>query len=477
MTLVWRGLEIRTLGAVVVGLILLLGLLVAAFFWFVSLPRRLAQAALRRKREAGVDALEQALLAAAGGDPRTARREARRAQLLLERDAGPRLIAAQAAEQMGDVIGAETQYAGMLADARTAIVGRRGLAAAALTRRDYNAAILHADQAFKQNPGARWAFDLLFDAQVAAARWEEAIETLVEGAKRKHLPEDAARRRRAVLLAAAASSIELTEPAKARDLAEQSASLAPSFAPAAALAARLLLAAGKQWRAAGLLEDAWTAAPHPAIAIAYRDLKPDETEKARAKRLLGLAEMNPGHRESRILCAEQALAEGDGAAAQAELAPLLDAEREPSARLCGLAARAAQAKGDAQAARRWTAQATNAAGEPDWSDLDPEGPAFAYTREDWARLVHSFGDTGKLIHPRHETFQRERLTAPTQLLLEGPESAGGAIEDVQQAAAPVHAAPPAPAAAPPPARPAAAADEGEPVFYRGRRPPDDPGVD
>jgi HemY protein len=425
-------------------------------------------------------------LASAGGDPRTARREARRAQLLLERDAGPRLIAAQAAEAMGDLLGAETQYAGLLADARTEIVGRRGLAAAALSRRDYDTAILHATQAFAAHPAARWAFDLLFDAQVQAARWEEALETLAEGGKRKHLPEDAARRRRSVLLAAAASAIEAAEPQRARDLAEQSASLAPAFAPGAALAARLLLAAGKSWRAAGLLEDAWTAAPHPAIALAYRDLRPEETDKARAKRMLGLAEMNAEHRESRIIRAEQALGESDGAGAEAALAPLLVADREPSARLCGLAARAAQARGDVAKARAWTAQATLAAGEPDWSDLDPEGPAFAYTREDWARLVYSFGDTGKLIHPRHERFERERLTAPTQLLLEGPaEDAPAGDTPAAPAPAAAQPQPAATSAAPPATRPATPSrplarpgenDPGKPVFYRGPPPPDDPGV-
>jgi HemY protein len=419
VTIVWRGYEIRTFGAVLAALSLILGALIAFLFWASGLPHRIVQASRRRKRDNGLAALESAMLAAAAGDPRTARREARRAQSLLERDAVPRLIAAQAAEQMGDLIGAETQYAGMLVDPRTEIVGRRGLAASALSRRDYEAAIMHASQAFAANRDARWAFDLLFDARVQAGRWEEASETLAEGGRR-HLPEDVLRRRRAVLLAAAARSFENTAPQRARELAEQSASLSPSFAPAAALASRLLVQAGKTWRAAGLLEEAWTTSPHPAIALAYRDLKPDEGDTARAKRMLGLAQLNPQHRESRIIRAEQALADGDGAAAEEALAPLL--QGDPSARLCGLAARAAQARGEMTNARRWTARATLAAGEPDWSDLDPEGPAFAYTRGDWTRLVYSYGDTGRLIHPRHERFERERLTAPTHLLLEPPEA-------------------------------------------------------
>lgn len=462
-TFIVRGMEVQTSVAFVIFLILLLGAGVAFLIWFFGLPRRLSRARQRAKRDRGIEALETALLAAAGGDPRTARREARKAQLLLERDAAPRLIAAQAAEQMGDLIGAESQFAAMLGDPRTMIVGRRGLAAAALARRDFDTAILHAAQAFDENPNARWAFDLLFDAQVRAGRWEEAIETLGIGVRRRHVPEDAARRRRAVLLAAAADELEIKEPPRARDLAEQAASLSPAFAPAAALAARLLLLAGKSWRAAGLLEDAWSAAPHPAIALAYRDLKPDETPAQRAKRMGGLSQMNAEHRESRILAAELALAAGDGTAASAQLAPLVRLEREPSARLCGLFAQAAQARGDMAEARRWVAQAALAPGEPDWSDLDPEGPAFAYTREDWARLVYSFGDTGQLIHPRHERFERQRLTAPTDLLLEGPK------EDADD--------PPAIARAmDSPAKEKPTGANVAPVFYRNPPAPDDPGV-
>ncbi|MCG8440675.1 MAG: hypothetical protein MI723_02595, partial [Caulobacterales bacterium] len=220
-------------------LILLILPVVLALLWLLRAPARIAEIARRRRNERGLLALEEALIASASGDTRTARRQARKAEELLERTVASRLVSAQAAEQMGDVVGAESHYAAMLADNRTELVGRRGLAAAALSRRDYRTAILHAAQAFSAHPGARWAFDLLFDAQVRAADWDDALETLAQGAKRKHLTDVAARRRRAVLLAAAAAGCEHADPARARDLAEQAASLSPAFAPAAALAARL----------------------------------------------------------------------------------------------------------------------------------------------------------------------------------------------------------------------------------------------
>jgi HemY protein len=52
------------------------------------------------------------------------------------------------------------------------------------------------------------------------------------------------------------------------------------------------------------------------------------------------------------------------------------------------------------------ARGLNAPQEPDWSDLDPEGRAFAYQPSDWARLVATFAESGELIHPRHERRER-----------------------------------------------------------------------
>ena len=97
---------------------------------------------------------------------------------------------------------------------------------------------------------------------------------------------------------------------------------------------------------------------------------------------------------------EAALTAGDAARA-VELARGLEAE-PLTARIAGLLARAAYAAGRPDEARVWRARGLNAPGEPDWSDLDPEGRAFAYQPADWARLAVSFAETGELIHPRHE---------------------------------------------------------------------------
>ena len=77
-----------------------------------------------------------------------------------------------------------------------------------------------------------------------------------------------------------------------------------------------------------------------------------------------------------------------------------------TARIAGLKARVAFASNNADEARLWLAQGLTAPQEPDWSDLDPEGRAFAYQPQDWARLVSTYAETGELIHPRFERHER-----------------------------------------------------------------------
>jgi uncharacterized membrane-anchored protein len=75
-------------------------------------------------------------------------------------------------------------------------------------------------------------------------------------------------------------------------------------------------------------------------------------------------------------------------------------------------ARVAYANGEADEARAWVARGAAAPQEPDWSDLDPEGRAFAYARDDWARLTVSYAETGELIHPRFERRERTMSELP-----------------------------------------------------------------
>ncbi len=377
------------------------------FAWVLGLPSRVRKMRQMARRERGYDALERALIASAAGDTKGARKHAQKVKSLMDRPALAGLLAARSAQADGDIVGAERHFEALLEDKRTELAARRGLTETALQRHDPDAAIAHAAAAFASEPTAKWAFEALFDAQVRAHAWKDARATAEMGQKKKHLSKQIAARRRCVLLAAEAGIAEIENDLElAIKLAEQAVSAAPDFAPAAALAARLLVAADKHWRAAGLLEDAWAGAPHPALSLAYRDLKEDETPKARAKRMNGLAQIKPAHRESKIVLAETALDMDNTAKARQILDELIKSETDISSRLCMIMARLEKADKQEDAAQNWLRRSFGAPDEANWSDLDPEGPAFGYRAEDWARLVYSFGDEGELIHPRHERFER-----------------------------------------------------------------------
>jgi HemY protein len=294
------------------------------------------------------------------------------------------------------------------------LAGHKGLMQLALAQGERETALRHAQEAFSETRSARWAWRALLEARLEAAEWSAGLDLVRNALDRKIVPPVTAERARAALLAALAAQLETSDDPKARtqalDSAVEAAKLQPGFAPGVVMAARLLSADGKAGRATAALETGWKSAPHPALWLAFRDLKTNETPQARGQRLMELVAQNPAHRESRILNVERALIAGDTTAARAALVPL-EAETLTD-RIAGLRARVAFASGQSDEARLWLTQGLNAVQEPDWSDLDPEGRAFAYKPSDWARLVITYAESGDLIHPRHERRERSLSALP-----------------------------------------------------------------
>jgi HemY protein len=406
----WFGYEIETTALFsIIALCVIMALflpLLRLFTTLIDAPGRLMQMNERNRRKKGQEALALGLIAAEAGEFDDARKHAEKAAELIQEPRLAKLLEARAAEVSGDIASAERAYTGMLQHEDTEILGRKGLLQAALKRGDRTAAMAHAEAALRLSRTATWPFTTLFELKVAISDWEGALDALEEGEKRKLVETKAASRRRAVLLTAAAHKHERERHGdRAVDMALKAVRIAPGFAPAAAVAARLLIAEQKAWKAQAVLEEAWETAPHPAIAHAYRDIKSDEPEPDKQRRMLGLVDLKPEHRESKIIAAEIAMDRGDWRLAEEHLE---HAYREnPSSRICNLFATACKGRGDEDGYRKWMTQATVAPREADWSDLDPEGPAFLYDDSDWARLVYVYGDAGQLIHPRMERGGRD----------------------------------------------------------------------
>jgi HemY protein len=412
----WRA-DMTASAAVV---IVLFGALVVTIFWrtllwILAAPRRAERIRAESRRRQANEALTRGFLAAAAGDGSEARRLAQKAADLADETPGlVRVLAAQAAEAAGDIAAAQAAYSAMLGFPEMRLAGHKGLMQLALAQGERETALRHAQEAFGETRSARWAWRVLLEARLDAAEWAAGLELVKNALDRKIVPPVTAERARAALLAALAAQLETSPEPRAQgqalESAVEAAKLQPGFAPGVVMAARLLAADGKVGRAMATLENAWKTAPHPALWLAFRDLKTDETPRERSQRLIALAAQNPTHRESRILNVERALIAGDTAAARAAMATL---EAEPlTARIAGLRARVAFAAGQPDEARLWLTQGLDAPQEPDWSDLDPEGRAFAYQASDWARLVLTYAETGELIHPRHERRERSLSALP-----------------------------------------------------------------
>jgi HemY protein len=406
---VWEGWRVDTTASAAVLIAIFFGLLAAVIWrtvlWILEAPQRTEKARAEARRRQALDVLSRGFLAVAAGDGAEARRLSSKAVDLAPDAPGlVRVLAAQAAEAAGDHTQAQAAYTAMLGFPEMRLAGHKGLMQLALAQGARETALRHAQEAYGETRSARWAWRALLEARLDEGDWAGALD-LVKGAlDRKIVPPVVAERARAALLAASAAQLENAPDPKARaqalDQAVEAARLQPAFAPGVVMAARLLAADGKIGRAAATLETAWRAAPHPALWLAYRDLRTDETPRERAQRLGELAAVNPTHRESLFLYVEQALVAGDPEGARRAAQAL---EGLPvTARIAGLMARAAFAAGAADEARVWLAQGITAPHEPDWSDLDPEGRAFAYHASDWARLALTFAETGELIHPRWE---------------------------------------------------------------------------
>jgi HemY protein len=206
----------------------------------------------------------------------------------------------------------------------------------------------------------------LFELNVSKGAWAQAANALDAQASARLIDVSIAKRRRAVLSAASAKDAEAKGDAEtALRRAQDALGLAPGFAPAALIAAKHFAAQGRQWKAGSLIETAWAQEPHPDLARAYANLKPEESPQARAKRLRDLAGMNPEHPESQILSAAVSISMGRLEEARETLRPLV--ERFPVARVCLLMADIERGfGGDGLIAREWASRAMRAPRDAQW---------------------------------------------------------------------------------------------------------------
>ncbi len=320
----------------------------------------------RSRERKGYQALADAMLALASGEPRTALVRVGRAERYLRQPELTTLLAAQAAEMAGDHARAASAWRKLLGDPRTRFVAVRGLLRQALAEGDRATALQLAEKAHALKPSDPATLDMLMDLQSGQADWKGARETLAAKLRAGALPRDVWRRRDAVLALQEARGV-LDEGAtiEAREAAIEANRQSPDLIPAAALAARALAARGEGKAAARVLRKAWEAQPHPDLAAAFAAIEPEETPSARIRRFEALARANPGHGETRLTMAELHLAAEDFPGARRALGDL--PTRHPTQR--ALAVMAAIERGEGageEVVRGWLARALTAPRGPQW---------------------------------------------------------------------------------------------------------------
>jgi HemY protein len=378
IVMTWQGWRVST--SLMVATVALLALLaIAIFVWGVlgyllRTPQRVADYLQERKQLRGWRSLSRGLIAVGTGNVALANRSAGEAQKLLASEPLTLLLSAQAAQLSGDASGAESNFRNMLAHEDTKLLGLHGLFVEAQRRGDPVAALGFAEEAMNADPALGWAGDAVLEFRCRAGDWDGAIEALQRQIDARAIGKPAGKRRRAVLLTAQALALEDLEPVRAGELAAQAVKLAPDLVPAVAVAARTEAQAGNLRRASRMVDRAFVKEPHPELAEAFAEIRPDDTARERLDRMKALAHKAPGHPESLMAVVRAAIDASDFGLARDMIAPLL---AEPTQRVCLLMAEIeAHEHGDHGKAREWTGRAVRARRDPAWV-------ADGYVSERW----------------------------------------------------------------------------------------------
>ena len=361
MSLTWQDWRIDTSIGVFIGTLIVLAALAAIIYriWWTVLraPRLLSRSRHERRQRLGYEALSRGLVAVAAGDAETARRQARRAETLLDGRSLTMLLSAQAAQLQGDDEAATRFFAAMRDRPDTEFLGVRGLLTQAMRRQDWDEGMRLAERAQQLDPKSEWVMSALYDLQKRTGRWADAEGTLKRRMALHQLPPAEAPRERSEILL---KQSEAGSSEASLELAKKAFQADPGYPPAAARYATLCIAAGRHARAAEAIERTWAILPDAELTDIYADARQAHDALARVKAMQRLATHNPDHAESRIAVAVAALEARLWGEARSNLESIAGEDASP--RVCRLMAELEEAEhGDLARARTWLLRASGEA--------------------------------------------------------------------------------------------------------------------
>jgi HemY protein len=262
-----------------------------------------------RQRDRGYQALSTGMIAAGAGDAALARKMNRQAAKLIRSDTEPliSLLDAQASLLEGDHDTAREKFERMLDDPEMRLLGLRGLYLEAERLGDRAAARHYAGRAADVAPQLGWAIDSTLEEKTASGDWDGALGLIDAQKSTRQVERDVINRRRAVLLTAKAQDLLDNDLTAAKAAAVEANRLAPDFPPAAVIAAKALFRQNDIRKGAKILEAAWKAEPHPAVADLYIHARPGDAVLDRLSRAQKLESLRTNNVESSLAVARAAL--------------------------------------------------------------------------------------------------------------------------------------------------------------------------
>jgi HemY protein len=351
-------------------LLVLAAVIIVIIVWgivrrILTAPRALARRGREKRKERGITALSDAVVALHAGDAALARDLAREARQHLPANGAAQLVEARAHLALGDMAAAREHYRALIGNPRTALAALSGLHEQARAQGRHRAALTFAQKAVAIAPGTGWAADAVFDDLIRRGAWEEAIARTA-AAPANNREEKARRRRRlAVLETARARELEATTPLEALDHALVALKTESGFVPAALIAARIEANRGEVRRAMSLLRRVWRQTGHPDVATLYANAQPGASAVDRLKRVRELIETPPPDRAGAVVLARAAVDAYEWALAREALAPYVAAPTQAVALLMAEIEEGQNA--DQGKAREWLARAVRAPRDPAWT--------------------------------------------------------------------------------------------------------------
>jgi len=208
----------------------------------------------------------------------------------------------------------------------------------------------------------------MFDLQIRTGQWLDARVTCDELVRASLIDKDDAKRRKAVL------SYQLSQLARdggdaagALSHLRDANTLAPGLISAVADLAGRWADAGKARKAVKLIEEAWSAVPHPALLQPYWRARNASDALERVRATEKLVQSQPLHLESLIALARASLDARLWGEARQDLEKALAATPAPQARIFRMMAELEETENAASdLAREWLMRASQATADPAW---------------------------------------------------------------------------------------------------------------